>query len=213
MRAVLVVAALALAGVVSLAARQAPPSPADLARQIQAHYATVRDFTADFSQISKGGFLRANEGKGKVFILKPGRMRWTYTTRDKTEMVSDGTFIYTYWPIDKAGSKEPLPSVDSSTELMFLAGRGDLIRDFTASVPALQPDSEWQLVLAPKRQDADFTSLTLMVDRRTLRLTGLGKIDKSGQEYLFRFTNLRENVGLMDKDFKFTFPAGTHFIR
>src|SRR5690606_4857590 len=66
-----------------------------LARAIQRHYDTVRDFTADFEQAYVGGALkRRTVEKGTVAIRKPGRMRWDYTTPEAKQFISDGQRIY-----------------------------------------------------------------------------------------------------------------------
>jgi outer membrane lipoprotein-sorting protein len=85
---------------------------------------------------------------------------------------------------------------------MFLAGRGNLNRDFTPSLAAAQPDGEWRLALAPKTPQ-DYVSLTLLVDRRTLALNGYEIVDTTGARSTMRFINLKENVPLPDSDFVF----------
>lgn len=185
-------------------------SPDDLARRIQAHYATVRDFTADFELAQASGLLpREAIDRGRVEVKKPGRMRWTFTTGDRNQVVSDGVRTYSYFPRDKYVAIAPLPAGDdASTALLFLTGRGDITRDFTASLPGEPPPGEWHLALAPRRPQADFVTLTLQVDRRSLALRGLVVVDAQGGTQRFRFSNLRENRGLPDSLFEFTIPRG-----
>ena len=97
---------------------------------------------------------------------------------------------------------------DASTALLFLAGRGNLTRDFTASLPADQPAGEWRLTLRPRASQADFETLTLEVDRTSLTFRGLVVVDAQGGTSAFRFTNMRENRGLPDSDFVFSIPRG-----
>ena len=55
-------------------------APDELARKVQAHYDTVRDFEGEFTQTYEGGVLRQKATEqGLVAIRRPGRMRWTYT--------------------------------------------------------------------------------------------------------------------------------------
>lgn len=195
---------------------QPPPlSAADLASRIQARYDTVKDFRSDFTQTGKGGFLRGGtEARGEVLVKKPDRMRWKYTSKPEREIVADGSQIYDYVRVDNIVSIEPQPQGDqASTALLFLAGRGNLSRDFTPSVPAVQPAGQWHLVLQPKRPQPDFTTLTLIVERQSLKLAGLIKADAQGETYTFQFPNLRENVGLTDKQFVFVPPVGVKVIR
>jgi len=195
-----------------LSARQSSPSPsaAELARSLQAHYNTVRDFTADFTHTYRGGALKQtfNE-RGDVRVKKPGRMFWTYTAPDKKEFISDGSKIFSYMIADKVVYVSPIPpGNETSTAVLFLTGRGDLTRDFKTSVPSAQPEAEWVLDLTPNTPQPDFVSLKLTVDRKSLALRGLTSVDQQGGTSAFTFTNLRENVGLTDNQFTFKVPRG-----
>jgi outer membrane lipoprotein carrier protein len=199
----------------AIPAGQATPSPADLAQRIQTHYNTVKDFQSDFTQVYKGGFGKAQpEQRGTVRIKKPGRMRWTYTSPDKQEWCSNGVVIRIYDAVGKTGHETPVPrDTEASFSVLFLMDRGNLVRDFTPSLPGDQPPGEWRLTLSPKRPDADVKSLVLVVDRSTLKLRGLMTTDDQDATNTFQFPNLKENVGLGDKVFDFTFPKGTEIIR
>ena len=192
-----------------------PATAAELARLLQAHYNTVRDFTAQFTHQYRGGVFRQSmtEG-GEVKIKKPGRMYWTYTTPEKKEFVSDGSKIYTYVPADKLVVVSDMPAGDeASTALLFLTGQGDLVRDFRAAMPKEPPAGLWQLDLMPKKAQADFTSLSLVVDPKTLALRGLSSTDAQDGLSTFIFRNLRENAGLADNQFAFKIPRGVEVRR
>jgi outer membrane lipoprotein carrier protein len=166
---------------------QADPTAQTLAARIQAHYSTVKDFTAGFTLSQTSGLLpKPVEEHGEVEVKKPSRMRWTYEGEDRQVFVADGTRFYSY----------------------FLAGRGDLTRDFVARVPDEQPAGEWRLLLTPKSPQADFKSLTLDVDRQSLALRGLTIVDDQGGVSRYRFQHLQENRGLGDREFEFTIPKG-----
>ena len=184
-----------------------PPAAAEFARRLQAHYDTVRDFTADFTHQYRGGVLRQTQTeRGKVRVKKPGRMDWTYTAPEKKQFVSDGRKMYSYVANDNVVRIYDLP--EDSTALQFLAGKGSLVRDFRAAVPAEQPAGAWQLNLTPTAVQAEYTYLTLTVDPRTLAFRGLTSTDPQGGVSTFQFTNLKENVGLTDRQFAFKIPRG-----
>src|SRR5918994_6978157 len=122
-----------------------PPSAAELAATLQRKYGTVRDFSADFVQTYRGGVLnRQIKDSGRVMIRKPGRMRWEYQAPEEKLFVSDGVKVYSYVPEDKQVTIVPVPPDDqAATPALFLAGKGNLTRDFTASIvdrPAGQPE-------------------------------------------------------------------------
>lgn len=189
------------------------PSAVELAQRLQTRYAAIRDFRADFTQTERGSVLRTvkTESRGTVRVKKPGRMWWDYQKPSRQSLVSDGTTLYYYNAADRSGVRSPLPTgSDLSAAVLFLAGRGDLTRDFTPTLVAGAPIDEWHLLLTPKVRQADFATLTLHVDRTSLAFRGLHFKDHAGSENTIRFANLRENTGLSDTDFRFTFPRGTH---
>lgn len=198
------------AAIAGPAARAQTPTASDLAARVQARYNTIRDFTAEFSQRQTSPLLpKPVTERGNVKIKKPGRMHWTYATGDRNQVVSDGTTIYAYFPQDRYVSRSSLPAGDdASTALLFLAGRGNLTRDFTASLPADQPSGEWRITLRPRTTETDFETLTLEVDRASLAFRGLVVVDAQGGTSAFRFTNMRENRGIPDGDFAFSIPRG-----
>lgn len=190
------------------------PAASDLARKLQARYQTVRDFTADFAQTYQGVLLRkAATERGTLLLKKPSRVRMTYEKPERKIFVADGSQFYSYFPADRAGSVNPLPKEgESSTALLFIAGRGDLTRDFTASLPGTQPQGEWEIKLVPKTPQSDFQTLTLIVDRATLALNGFVTVDDQGTNTI-RFLHVKENTGLRDDAFEFKFPKGTEINR
>ena len=192
-------------------------SAADLAQALQKKYATVRDFSADFVQTYRGGVLnRQMKDSGHVWIKKPGKMRWEYKTPEEKLFVSDGVQVYWYVPQDRQVIVSAVPpDGQASTPALFLAGKGDITRDFTASLtdtPAGLPGGTRALKLVPKVPQAEYDWLILSVDPATLALRGLVTADAQGGTSSFAFTNLKENLGLADKPFVFTPPRGVEVV-
>ena len=196
--------AVAVFGVSLAATGQTSPAATDVAKQLQAHYNGVRDFVADFTQTYKSPIGRqTTQDRGRVRIKKPGRMWWDYKAQ-KVQVVADGSQVYTYLPDDRKLYVAPLPKTDeASSAMMFLAGRGDLLRDFTPSLGANQPAGSWRLDLMPRTPQADFKTLTLIVNRATMVLEGLVTTDEADGVTTYVFTNLKENAGLADGEFVF----------
>jgi outer membrane lipoprotein carrier protein len=207
---------LAFAGLVSVAATQAVPAPEALARALERKYTAVSDFSADFVHAYRGGVLRKQViERGTVLIKKPARMRWTYVAPEEKVFVSDGTRFYSYIPADKQVIVSRIPRDDeATTPVLFLAGKGDLVKDFVASFPST-PDTTpgtYSITLTPRRHEAEFDWLMLVVDRTTLGLRKLVTVDGQGGQSTFIFSNVRENVGLTDKLFQFAIPRGVEVI-
>ncbi len=219
MRRILAVCAALALGVAAFATRtSASETEAQaLARSIQNKYAGIRDFSADFTHVYEGGVLRKQvTERGHVLIKKPGRMRWEYTAPEEKVFVSDGVKIYSYIPADKQVIVSSVPRQDeATTPVLFLAGKGDVTRDFVpsiADVPAGYPAGSRALKLVPKTPQKEYEWLMLIVDPATFAFRGLVTVDAQGGKSSFFFTNLKENVGLTDKEFAFKIPRGVDVV-
>jgi len=211
-----VTAALLFAGGATalLSAAQASPPAQQVAAALQKKYDEVRDFSADFVNEYEGGVLRKKATEqGTVQIKKPGKMRWNYTQPERKEFVSDGHRMYIHWPADKQVMVTPVPQEDqATTAVLFLAGKGNLTRDFAVSFAPGAPDDIYLLRLQPRQKDNDYDWLQVGVDKKTLQLRSLAFEDKQGGRSTFRFSNFKENPGLSDKIFVFKIPAGADVI-
>ena len=196
----------------------APPTAPELAASLQRKYDTVKDFSADFVHAYEGGVLRKQiTERGTLLIKKPGKMRWEYTAPEEKLFVSDGVKMYSYIKQDKQVIVSTIPAADeATTPTLFLAGKGNLARDFTPSFvdppPGSSPDSR-ALKLVPKTRQRDYDWLTLVVDPASLTIRGLVTVDAQGGTSRFSFTNLKENVGVADKAFVFKMPRGVDVVQ
>lgn len=197
-----------------LAASQAPQTPDALARALQARYAGIRDFSADFVQTYRGGVLKTQtREQGTVSVKKPGKMRWIYSKPERKELVSDGKKIYWYVPADKQVLVNDVPPQDqATTPALFLSGKGDIARDFTpGTVPATTPGTV-ALKLVPRRAEPEYEHLIVALDPATLQIRSLATRDRQGGESTLIFSNMKENRGLSDKDFVFRIPRGVNVV-
>jgi outer membrane lipoprotein carrier protein len=194
----------------------AEETAAELAAALQRKYDGIKDFSADFTHAYEGGVLKKKiTERGRLVVKKPGKMRWDYSAPEQKQFVSDGLKMYSYIPQDKQVVVASVPENDAATPALFLAGKGNLTRDFTASLvdaPAGMPAGSRALKLVPKVRQAEYDSLVLVVDPATLGIRGLVTIDAQGGTSSFSFTNLQENTGVADKAFAFKIPRGVDVI-
>ena len=201
----------------SLALPPADDNAAQLAQSLQQKYDGIKDFSADFTHTYEGGVLRKTiTERGRLLIKKPGKMRWEYTTPEQKSFVSDGMKMYSYIPKDKQVIVANVPPQDqATTPTLFLAGKGNLTRDFAATladVPGGMAPGTRALKLVPKTRQRDYDWLVLVVDSATLTIRGLVTVDAQGGKSSFSFDNLKENAGLADKDFAFKIPRGVDVV-
>jgi len=204
-----------LAGVVSHT--RADSAADELARGLQKKYDTIKDFSADFVHQYQSGVLRKQQTeRGRLLVRKPGQMRWESEAPQRSIVVSDGKNVYVYIPDDKQVTVSAVPPDDeAATPALFLAGKGSLIRDFTVSqaMPASEmPAGTLALKLVPKKSQPDYDWLVIEFEPGTYRLRGLMTTDAQGGLSSFSFTNLKENLGLADKEFVFKPPRGVDIV-
>ncbi|HMB79168.1 MAG TPA: outer membrane lipoprotein carrier protein LolA [Vicinamibacterales bacterium] len=216
-RAVIVALAACAALGGQLVGRAADATAPELAAALQRKYDGIKDFSADFSHAYEGGVLHKTlTERGHLLVKKPGKMRWDYSTPETKQFVSDGVKMYSYIPQDKQVIVASVPpDEDAPTPTLFLAGKGNLTRDFTPSLadaPAGMPAGSRALKLVPKATQRDYDWLTLVLDPGSLALRGLLTVDAQGGKSTFFFTNLKENVGVADKEFAFKIPRGVDVV-
>ena len=198
-------------------ARGADPTAAELASSLQRKYDGIKDFSADFTHAYEGGVLRKQiTERGRLLVKKPGKMRWDYSVPEPKQFVSDGVKMYSYVPQDKQVIVANVPPDDrATTPTLFLAGKGNLTRDFTPSLvdpPAGMPAGSRALKFVPKARQPDYDWLILVVDAASLAIRGLVTVDAQGGKSSFSFTNLKENVGVADREFAFKIPRGVDVV-
>ncbi len=205
------------AGPAAAAQGTAAPTASELSQALQRKYSTIRDFSADFVHTYRGGVLKKQiTEKGHLLIRKPGEMRWEYTTPEPKQFVSDGVKMYSYIPADKQVIVGTIPQSEvANSPALFLAGKGDITRDYASSIvapPEGSPPGVTALKLVPHTPQPDYDWLIVLVDPGSLALRGLVTADAQGGTSLFTFSNLKENVGLSDRDFTFQMPRGVDVI-
>ena len=154
---------------------------------------------------------RERTEKGELFLRKPGRMRWQYTSPAGKLFVSDGKFIYFYTPEDNRAEKMKLKETDDlRAPLAFLLGRlhfSDDFREFRSHAE----DGGVFITAIPKSDKLPYAEVSFLtgVDYSIRRLEVKGQ-DNSVLE--FAFENERTGGAIRDALFRFTPPAGAEFI-
>lgn len=191
------------------------PSAEELLQRLQRRYETVNTLSAEFTQIFSSQGMRQEEA-GVLLMKKPGKMYWEYRRPNRKLFVSDGDRAYFYVPADRQVMVTNLNSEDTGTPLLFLFGKGDLVRDFEVSdetdEDAQDPENRL-LRLEPRRPRGDFSRILLEIDPVTLQITRLAVIEPIGSRNDYRLTGVQENIRVPDRRFRFKIPSGVEVIR
>ena len=151
------------------------------------------------------------EESGILYTQRPGRMRWEYLLPEsKLFILADGLGWF-YLPEDEivyrmntaGGSARRLPS-------QFLAGTGDLNRDFVARRVAEAPAI--RLELRPRTLGESYEYLLLDIEPKSFALSELTVVDAMGNRTQFAFRDEQPNPVLPTRPFHFTVPEGVEVV-
>jgi chaperone LolA len=194
----------------------APAGPDGLAAalvKLQVRYETTDTMRARFRQTVEsptlGGELTA---AGTVLFGRPNKMRWTYDEPDPQVIVGDGSDLWIYQPDLRQVIRTSLSNAfQSRTPLTFLAGLGDIERDFDAALEN-ENDTSWDLRLVSKN-DAALGVLGLVVRKTDAAILEARITDPVGTMTRLRFTDEERNVEIDPGEFRFKVPDGVDVVR
>ena len=188
----------------------------ELAGRVDRHYNGLQSLQADFTESYRGAGISRTES-GTLWLKRPGRMRWEYSTPRTKLFVSDGRTAWFYVPGEKQARKMPLKSLDDlRTPLAYMLGRTRLEKEFTglSLAPDVAPSLPGNVVLrgVPRSMSDRISSVLLEVapDGSFQRIVA-NEVDGSRTEFVFR--NQKINIPLPETRFRFAPPAGVETIQ
>jgi outer membrane lipoprotein carrier protein len=189
----------------------------DVLTEIQRRYESTNDLKANFLQEYVGKVMkRSQKGEGEVYFKKRGMMRWDYRI-PKQKLISNGHTLWYYQPEENQVFVSDVSRVlKEKTPLAFLAGEGDLSRDFRLlnfNESNSQQEDHFVLELAPKEPNAGLSKLTLTVDKKTYYVVQADSFDGLGNVTRTRFMDIKTNGDLPNSFFQFTIPSGTEVLK
>jgi len=179
-------------------------------KNVQNFYNSTKSFTATFTQeVTNITFskLKPKKSEGKVYILKPGKMRWDYknkshrTAKDpkvSKSFISDGKYLWAVMHKNKQFYKEELNGSALPVAVSFLMGKGDLLSEFDASLETsgkFGSKSDILLLLTPKVPSARYKKLWLVVDPKTYAVKQSVVLNSKGDTNSIVFSNEVLNSG------------------
>ncbi|PSH05461.1 MAG: outer membrane lipoprotein carrier protein LolA [Acidobacteria bacterium] len=187
-----------------------------LAAMIDARYNGMKSLRADFNEVYSGGRMRRSES-GTLWIKKPGKMRWDYTSPQKKVFVTNGATAWFYVPGEHQARRTPLKKLDDlRSPLRYLLGRTKLEKELRGLSLALdvRPEKTGNVVLRgiPVGMEDRVSQVLLESDAQGfLRRIVMDELDGSRTE--FRLENQRENLAISDAEFNFHPPAGVEVLQ
>lgn len=194
------------------------PAHAESAQQALARFVdTVDTLSAGFEQVQRderGDVLQSQSGR--MWLSRSasrdagqGRFRWSYEQPYEQLMVCDGSRIYLYDPDLAQVTVRPAAQALAGTPAQLLSRRSGLADEFEVA-DAGERDGSRVVRLTPKAADSDFKSVELWL--RNGAPQRMRFLDQLGGSTEVRFKEVRTNVALDEKLFRFTPPQGVEVV-
>ncbi len=179
--------------------------------ELESFLSSVSTLSADFVQQTlddKGVVTQLS--RGKFYLKRPGRFRWTYADPYPQEIVADGTEVWFYDPDLEQVTVRTIDSALGSAPALLLSGQLKLSERFVVKRAGRDERGSW-VELVPKEENDVFRKLRVEMQDGKLALMELA--DNFGQLTRIRFSKMEINPPLKDELFKFVPPPGVDVFR
>jgi outer membrane lipoprotein carrier protein len=206
----LVVAAVLFSATIIPAQQSLPPAH-ELAARVDHRYDRLQSLKAGFSE-SYAGLGMTRTESGTLFLRKPGRMMWQYSTPPGKIFLLDGKYAWFYTTGDAQVQRIPANELDDlRSPLRFLLGHTQLEKEMTGLTVAEAPNGCFTLTGVPKGQEKRVTRVALTVTRDGT-INGIEVDEADGAITQFTFTDEQPNAQVPSETFRFTPPAGVPVV-
>ena len=198
------------------AADESKPTADEVVSEIQDFYEGTSDYRADFKQVYKNKlYNETKKSSGKVYIKRPGKMRWEYKKPNEKLFVSDGKTLWVWEKEANQVYKQDLQNSDLPIAIAFLMGQGNLAEDFDYELVENAKAAKKGLIvleLVPKKPTTHYKKLLFMVDDSSYMVKRTIIIDQTGNTNSMRFEKVKTNQGIKSSKFKFKMPKGASLV-
>jgi outer membrane lipoprotein carrier protein len=201
---------------------QARKEVREVIKRLQTRYEKTKDLQADFTQkTTLEGFERPMTSSGKVYIKKPGRLRWNYLEPSAEDIYVDRDDVKVYVPEHKQVLVGKLTHMAASrAPLELLQGAAKLDASFEAEPTPGKGRGVGGIrlvTLVPKSHNGEahgtVQKIVLEVFPKTYFIRSLSLYEASGNVSNFEFSSLQSNIGLDDDLFVPKFPPDVEVVK
>jgi len=204
-------ASITLLAMLAATALAADPATDRLLKQVENRYNKVATLQVRFAETYGGSGRTARTEAGVLYLRKPGRMRWDYTSPAGKLFISDGKSVFLYLPSSNSVKKMKLKDTeDMRAPLAFLLGKLNFEKEFR-NTQARPEGNETVITAEPKSDNLPYSKVEFTVaptfEIRKLRVTNL---DQTTLEFAFDAEKL--NPPLANSLFQFQAPPGAEVV-
>jgi outer membrane lipoprotein carrier protein len=184
----------------------------DLISRLQKRFAGLGTIEAGFVQENISGKKTAPQtSSGRVYLKRPGKMRWVYERPSGDEIISNGKLVWFFQPdlnqvIERPVGDEITVAVD------ILSGIGRIRDDFNAVIEK-EDEGSFVIGLKPKAGVANVRGISIEVLKKDFLITKTVVVDSFGSETRVFFKDIKTGVDIRDDLFEFKAEKGVTVVR
>lgn len=187
-----------------------PLAQASATQDLHRFFNQVQRYQARFTQVTVDEEKKpVQESSGNLWIERPGKFRWNYSTPFEQQIVGDGKQVWVYDVELKQVAVRGMQGVLGATPAILLAGKGNLETVFTIKDLGREGELDW-VQLKPKKKDGGFEDLRIGFDKGKIR--NIEMLDGFGQTTRVILHDAQENAAIGADKFNFKPPAGVDVI-
>jgi len=192
---------------ISLQAQQNAASVHDIATRVDHHYNSLHSLKAAFSETYRGMGMNRTES-GTLLLVKPGKMKWDYSSPPGKVFLLDGKYAWFYTQGDARVQRLPAKKLDDlRSPLRFLLGHTELEKEMDHLTVSPAANGGFTLTGIPKGQENRIKKLALTVTADGV-ITAIDVDEMTGALTHFTFSGEQPNVAVPASTFQFTPPPG-----
>jgi outer membrane lipoprotein carrier protein len=184
-----------------------PPDAKELAQHVDRHYNSLHSLKSGFTENYQGMGTDRTES-GTLLLLKPGRMRWDYSSPPGKMFLLDGKYAWTYTQGDAQAERIPTRELnDLRSPMQYLLGHAQLAKELHGLTVAPAAHGDFTLTGVPRGLESRVSRLTLTVTANGV-IDGITMVETDDAVTRFTFTGQQPNVPVPASTFHFTPPPG-----
>jgi outer membrane lipoprotein carrier protein len=196
---------------VAVSAQQSAPSLHDVAARVDRHYNSIRSLKSNFSETYLGMGMKRTES-GTLQLVKPGRMKWDYSSPPGKVFLLDGKYAWFYTQGDARVQRIPAKKLDDlRSPLRFLLGHTELEKEMSNLTMTAGANGTYTLTGQIKGQENRVKKLSLTVTADGV-ISAIDVEEMSGALTHFTFSGEQNNVAVPPATFQFTPPPGVPVV-
>ncbi len=187
------------------------PDAKELAERVDRHYNSLHSLKAQFTENYQGLGMNRTES-GTLLLLKPGRMRWDYSSPAGKVFLLDGKYAWSYTRGDAQAERIPAKQLsDLRSPLRYLLGHADLSRELRDLTLSRAQGGLFALAGVPKGMEDRVSRLELTVTVAGV-IEGIAIDERDGAATRFTFADQEPDAPISASVFHFTPPAGVQVL-